>query len=159
MSKDRFRIRDVARHRHKDYDEEMTRRGLWHSTMAGGVASIWGRMSEGRKGGASVSYPNKTQIRTYARFSEGRFTEGLIRDDTITDSFCLREREGTRYVLYREDTRSIRLDLPRALTCLEAVAVDTTQHYAEIDLGRLPPKKQVVDLPRRSDWAIALRPR
>ncbi len=42
ISEDRFRIRDEGRS--KDYTPEDTRRGLYHSTLAGGVANIWGNL-------------------------------------------------------------------------------------------------------------------
>ncbi|MAG93645.1 MAG: hypothetical protein CMJ48_07840, partial [Planctomycetaceae bacterium] len=44
---DRFRIRHSKTYADKDYTMEMTRRGLWHSTMAGGVANIWGHLPRG----------------------------------------------------------------------------------------------------------------
>ena len=60
MSEDRFRIRSVDRYRKKDYSEELTRRGLYHSTMAGGVANIWGIHPDHSQGGV---YSNKDQIK------------------------------------------------------------------------------------------------
>ena len=36
-----------------------------------------------------------------------------------------------------------------------AVAADTTGVYRELELGRLPTKKQTIKLPRKTGWAAA----
>ena len=41
FAEDRFRVREPSPYPDKDYTLDMTRRGLWHSTMAGSVANIW----------------------------------------------------------------------------------------------------------------------
>ena len=41
LSEDQFRARDVPKYAFKDYDDDLTRCGLWHSTMAGGVGGLW----------------------------------------------------------------------------------------------------------------------
>jgi hypothetical protein len=57
FSEDRFRIREPPQS--KDYTMEMTRRGLWHSAMAGGVANIWGNLvaAAGANDGSASSAP------------------------------------------------------------------------------------------------------
>ena len=156
FSEDRFRIREVAQHAHKDYDLDRTRRGLWDSTMAGGVANIWGRMAEGQRGGCSVAYPNRSQIQTYARFFEGRLTEDLVRDNAGTGGVCLRDPDGTCYLVYKVETAAIRVDLSGAPGSLTAVAVDTQASYKEIPIGSLAAGEQTVPLPHVSDWALAI---
>lgn len=42
LQEDRFRIRTSKDWFPKDYSPDLTRRGLWHSMMAGGVGNIWG---------------------------------------------------------------------------------------------------------------------
>ena len=37
-----------------------------------------------------------------------------------------------------------------------AVAVDCKKSYEEIELGTLNPENQTINLPRTSDWAIAV---
>ena len=37
-----------------------------------------------------------------------------------------------------------------------AVAVDCTKEYAEIDLGMLKLGRRVLELPGKSDWAVAV---
>ena len=37
-----------------------------------------------------------------------------------------------------------------------AVAIDCKKVYEEIKLGTLKPENQVINLPRTSDWAIAV---
>lgn len=153
---DRFRIREGG-YPEKDYDEEMTRRGLWHSSMAGGVANIWGHLlGESSMPRASRPYPRPDWIKTNAEFLRGRFLKELQRDQTVSDGPCLCDPECTRVLVYQEGTRKIRLDLSRMSAPQAAVAVDTTRPYEEIRLGRLPARAQVWEAPRQSDWAIAI---
>ncbi len=88
FQEDRFRIREHSRWYQKDYTPEMTRRGLWHSTMAGGVANIWGNLlphndnnkgsqpydnqAEGGIQGVQFKVDIKQQIKTYSRFWFGK---------------------------------------------------------------------------------------
>ena len=160
FSEDRFRIRDSPQHAEKDYDEVMTRRGLWHSAMAGGVANIWGNLissdvnAQNREG--SFPYPNPHWIKTYAEFFKDRFHLDLERDNTITDGVCLRRPGGSEFLFYREEAESIRMDLSSMPSRTLAVAVDVLKPYHEIDLGPLKPKAQTWQAPYRSDWAIAV---
>ncbi len=101
LQEDRFRIRQHRVFENKDYTPEMTRRGLWHSTMAGGVANIWGNLlpegtfqesnpydnlAEGKIQGVSFKVNIKDDIKTYNEFWFGkeRFSYGLIRDNELT---------------------------------------------------------------------------
>jgi hypothetical protein len=74
----------------------------------------------------------------------------------ISNGVGLRVPAGTHYVVYKEDTDSIELDLSRMAGGQEAVAVDAEKPYREIRLGRLAAKKQTWTAPYRSDWAIAV---
>jgi hypothetical protein len=79
----------------------MTIRGLWHSTMAGGVANIWGNLLPAQTFQESNPYNNqakgivqdvpftvdiKEEIKTYQKFWFGkeRFSYDLIRDNELT---------------------------------------------------------------------------
>lgn len=64
LSEDRFRIRESP-YPEKDYSPDLVRRGLYHSTMAGGVGNIWGFDPKISPGGR---FPNVEQLRTYATF-------------------------------------------------------------------------------------------
>jgi len=154
FSEDRFRVREGG-YPHKDYDTEMTRRGLWHSTMAGGVANIWGYLI-GSTDGGSQPYPNQEQIKTHFLFFEDRFKADMVRANDLTDGYCLRTLDNKNYVFYKEDASSVRVDLSESAGLLGVVAVDARQAYEEIDLGRLMPGQHVLPLPRFSDWAIAV---
>lgn len=160
MSEDRFRIR--GKYPNKDYTEELTRRGLYDSTMAGGVANIWGYLQKPdggyESGGMSFDYPHPEWIKTYSAFffGRGRFVAQMERANELTDGCCLKASGGAHYVFYKEDADSVRVDLSGAPTALRAVAVDTLSPYKEIPLGELPAREQIVDLPRESDWAIAV---
>ncbi|MEM1295651.1 MAG: DUF5060 domain-containing protein, partial [Verrucomicrobiota bacterium] len=65
FSEDRFRIRNSKRYAKKDYSPELTLRGMYHSTLAGGVANIWGAHPESFEGGI---YPNQAALKTYDVF-------------------------------------------------------------------------------------------
>lgn len=151
---DRFRVR-VNVYPEKDYDLDMTRRGLWHSTLAGGAANIWAYLLDPPADGSSGIYPNREQILTYARFWKGRFFKEMVRNNARTDGVCL-ERPGTLWVFYKEDTDAIQMDLGGLKTPFRAVAVDTTRPYAEMDLGPLRSASHRWKAPHRSDWAVAV---
>jgi len=51
---------------------------------------------------------------------------------------------------------SIRMDLSGMPDAQPAVAVDCKKAYEEIELGTLNPENQTINLPRTSDWAIAV---
>ena len=158
FAEDRFRVRKPSPYPDKDYDLEMTRRGLWHSTLAGGVANIWGYLVPRDDEGGSQPYPNREQIQTCARFLQHRFIRGMQRANHLTDGFALvsTNATGSLLVFYKENATSIRLDLSGLKTAARAVAVDTKKAYAEIDLGQFKPEPQVWTAPYQSDWAIAV---
>jgi hypothetical protein len=162
FSEDRFRLRDEGRS--KDYTAEETRRGLWHSTMAGGVANIWGNLLEdGRTRDSelgSAPYPNKDQIKTYATFwnDMGRFVRGWERAAELShdaDTRVLRQGNA-RYVFYREDATSIHMELSGMSGPAPAVVVDTRKSYAEIRIGSLIPDEHTWQAPYASDWTVAV---
>lgn len=154
FSEDRFRIRDGGLA--KDYTLDETRRGLWHSLMAGGVANIWGNLAGGRDSDfGSLPYPNVAQIKTYAIFAHSYFRKDLV-PCSGSSSACLSASDGSRYLFYREDATALTLNLSGAPGELRAVAIDTRRPYAPIDLGLLPAAVQTWNAPYASDWAIAV---
>ena len=101
LQEDRFRIREHPVFVNKDYTPEMTLRGLWHSTMAGGLGNIWGNLipqrtfqesnpydnqTPGLIQGASFTVDIKEAIKTWQTFwfEKGRFSCDLIRDNALT---------------------------------------------------------------------------
>jgi len=150
---DRFRVRKNV-YPEKDYDFTMTRRGLWHSTLAGGAANIWGNLLSPRPDGASHPYPNKHQIKTWARFWQDRFKKDMVPDNRLTDGLCIKSPR-TLLVFYKEDTSTIRMDLSELSGPIHAVAVDTTRPYAEQSLSLEPAPNQLFTAPYKSDWAVA----
>ncbi|MFP4173504.1 MAG: DUF5060 domain-containing protein [Candidatus Hydrogenedentota bacterium] len=170
FEEDRFRLRDRPEWGYKDYSPELTRRGLWHSAMAGGVANIWSNLLPSSAEGGSRPYDNraegsfggtpyvvdiKHQIKTYSRFFENRFLPEM---QSFYDGPELRlaAPEGEHALVYREDTGLVRLDLRRMDGSQPAVAVDTKQDYEEIEIGPLEPGEHTWEAPHRSDWAIAV---
>ena len=156
FSEDRFRIR-TSSYPEKDYNEEETRRGLYHSAMAGGVANIWGYLADGAtSGGGSKVYPNPQYIKTYAEFFKNRFNKDMVRDNTITDGYCLKRSTNAHYVFYKENTSSIQMNLSGMECSKEAIAVDTKLIYSEVNLNTLNAVSQTWTAPHESDWAIAV---
>ena len=154
FSEDRFRIRQSREYADKDYNAEGTRRGLWQSTMAGGVANIWGHFPRGRDAWqGSARYEDARSIKTYARFFASRYLNDM---SPAPDGMCLRVPTGTHYVYYQEQTAAVAMDLSEMVGPQRAVAVDTAKPYRELPLGRLPAKKETWRAPYRSDWAIAV---
>jgi len=153
---DRFRVRKGV-YPKKDYDFDMTRRGLWHSTMAGGAANIWGNLLDPRSDGMSHPYPNKKQILTWSRFWRARFRKELVRDNNLTDGVCLKV-PGELLIFYKEDTDSIEMNLSELSDRVRGIAVNACQSYEEIDIKGLQAKPgQTFKALRRSDWAVAVK--
>ena len=153
FSGDRYRIRrnPPSRWPEKDYDEEETRRGLWHHTMAGGIGAIWGNMD------SPGTYENKDEIKCFSVFwnDNKRFRRDMVIDNSRTDGFCLREGDQY-YVFYKEETDHLRYGFDGGGK--KVVAVDTRKVYEEIDLGRMDAGDHVFNAPYSSDWAIAVEP-
>ena len=153
---DRFRVRKNV-YPKKDYDFDMTRRGLWHSTMAGGAANIWGNLLTPHPFSISNPYPNKNQILTWSRFWKDRFRKELVRDNSLTDGVCLKV-PGKLLIFYKEDTKSIRMDLSGLQGAIKAIAVDTCRDYRENEVADLRTRQgQVFNAPVRSDWVVVVR--
>lgn len=157
MMEDRFRVRDSATYREKDYTLDMTRRGMWHAAFAGGVGNIWGYLlpDEGPHG-MSRPYPNRQQLRTHATFFDRRFAADLAPVPGLTDGLCMATADRSRLLFYQEDADRIRMDLSSMPGERRAVAVDALKPYAEIDLGPLQAKDQTWAAPYQSDWAISV---
>ena len=132
-------------------DMDGTRRLLWWQTMAGGMGGFYGFYPD-----SPHPYPSPEQMRCVRDFWRGRFLLDMVRANELTDGLCLKTPDNTKFVFYKENTDTIRVDLSAAATPLKAVAVDTTKEYHEIDLGSLRPAKQTIKLPAMSDWAIAV---
>jgi len=156
FSEDRFRVR-TSSYPWKDYTELETRRGLYVSTMAGGAANIWGYALDGYSaGGGSKPYPNKQWIKTYSQFFENHFYSDFVRDNSITDGYCLKNNANSHYIFYQDSTSEIRLDLAQMDGSQSAIAVDAALDYAEINIGPLIATNQVWTAPYVSDWVIAV---
>ena len=148
FSEDRYRV--VPRPQSKDYSFDETRRGMWIHTLAGGVAAIWGYLDSS---GNSLFYPNKDQLSTYSKFWKHRFLKDMVRDNSKTNGYAL--RNGTsHYVFYKEGTNSVQYGFDGASK--PVVAVDTKKPYAEIPLGVKTAGSHTYTAPYSSDWAIAV---
>jgi hypothetical protein len=170
MSEDRFRVRSRA----KDYTEQETVRGMWHSMMAGGVSNIWGNLQTSSDGGSGEYSPNIQQrMQTWKQFwfEEGRFRLGMVADNSLTPdptktgenksidivgTVVLRDDEDL-LVFYSEDTDVMNVDLTDLATAYNAVAVNTLAEYQEIDLGVIT-GQQAIRFESSGDWVVAMTP-
>lgn len=161
FSEDRFRIRTQSKYAEKDYTEERTRRGLWQSTMAGGVANIWGNLAYApgtvpENYRQSAPYSHAEWIATWHHFFHTRFTLDLIRDNAITNGVCLRDPNFKNILIYKENTDTVSLDLSQIKTPFKAIAIDTQKPYQEIEIDIPSTTKTTWSAPYASDWAIAI---
>ncbi|HUF62987.1 MAG TPA: DUF5060 domain-containing protein [Verrucomicrobiales bacterium] len=168
FSEDRFRVRDPSPYPEKDYDLEMTRRGLWHSTLAGGVANIWGYLVPAGDEGGSRPYPNRDEILTYSRFFQNRFVRGMrpcnertayergvgIEENRVRA--CFGDPEASCFLFYAEDAETVRMDLRGMEETQPALAVDALKPYRELALEPLDPKEHEWKAPYKSTWAVAV---
>ena len=149
FSEDRYRIRHPSKYPEKDYNAEETRRGLWHHTMAGGVAAIWGNLD-----GDGI-YTNKEALKCFSVFwnNKKRFKKEMVIDNNFTDGYGLRAGDD-HYVFYKENTGRITYGFEGDTK--KVIAVDTKKAYKEIKLGRKTAGDHVFNAPYQSDWAIAV---
>lgn len=155
FEEDRFRLRDSEQWSYKDYNRELTRRGLWHSVLAGGVANIWGNLLPDDDHGGSHPYAIKPQIKTYARFFEKRFLKEM-QTEKKGEVLSLKTPDHKHLIFYQENTAEVDINLSHIPAKMPAVAVDTKKEYKEIKIGPLSPKNHVWKAPYKSDWAIAV---
>src|SRR5690625_3790413 len=136
---------------------ENTRRAFWQFTLAGGTGSIWGLYPPNCSAYVKGTYPNPHQMRTHREFWDNRFRVGMERANHLSnDRDTLVLRDENHAVFYRENTRSIHLNLSDLDGPQPAIAVDTLRPYEEIDLGMLDAANQTWSAPYQSDWAIAI---
>lgn len=141
-------------------DMDGTRRLLWWEAMAGGMGGFFGFYNKASRAFSSYPYPNPGQLRTHYTFwhTGKRFRLDMERANSLAknDGYVLKGVSNKHYVLYAEDTDSVRVDLTGMAGPQPAVAVDAKQTYREIPLGPFEPAIRTVTLPSRSDWAIAV---
>lgn len=159
FSEDRFRIRNRSVFSEKDYTEVMTIRGLWHSTMAGGIANIWGNLAlpDGTSNVSySLPYENKEAFRTYNQFfhSKKRYSN-TFQPVSREDVNILIAKFGPipSYIIYSENCESINIGQLMDEMPTKIKAVDIYREYNEIDV--LVVAKQI-QLPYKSDWALII---
>ncbi|MHC4743643.1 MAG: DUF5060 domain-containing protein [Planctomycetota bacterium] len=134
-------------------DMDGTRRLLWWETMAGGMGGFFGFYPN-----SPHPYPNPEQLRTHYEFwhTKGRFQLNMEPAKDFIEGGCALGNLSTgRYVFYKEDTDTIRMNLKRFPGMHKAVAVDTKKPYEEIDIHGVNGKYQEWKAPYKSDWAIA----
>lgn len=146
FSEDRYRIRTPSKYPEKDYNEEETLKGLWHHTMAGGIAAIWGNLD------GPGEYKNKDALKSFSIFwnDKNRFKKDMIVDTTLSEGYCL--TDYTHYVFYQNETDNI--DFSFTGRSKKVIAVDTKKKYKELDLGKKQGGNHEFKAPYQSDWVL-----
>ena len=150
FSEDRYRKRTPTKYPKKDYNFDEMRRGLWHHTMAGGIAAIWGNLD-----GDGV-FPNKEAIKCFFVFwnDHGRFRKNMLMTPQLSDGMTLTQGHLIQ-VVYKENTDEINYKVaqPGDRT---AKAVDTRKAYLELKLPALKKGENKFQAPYVSDWAVVV---
>ena len=132
------------------WDMTTTRRAIWQFTLAGGAGGIYGTLW-----GPGPDYPDPAQLSTIARFWEPRFRHALRPNPDPIDGLVMHD-DHERLVVYTEDASTVAIEIASGATNVRVVAVDTTRAYEELEVGTFDGGTHVVDLPRHSDWALAI---
>ena len=156
FSEDRFRV--DAGFPPKDYSYEQTRRSMWQSAMAGGIANIWGNM-QFSKGGTyntgSFAYPNKNELKIYSNYIESHFRSDFDTCSSLSDGLCLKTPSNSEFLVYKENTRSITIDLRRMSGTSSFVATDTSN--GSIRKGSFRAERQTWIAPYSGDWVLSIK--
>lgn len=165
FSEDRFRYRGTSQ-RSKDYTLDEMRRGMWHSTIAGGVANIWGNLTQadGVSYDSAINngdrpsnvFSNSDALRTYRRFTDSYFEVSMRNCDDEADAYCQRRDNNSARNLYKQDTDRIQVDLSSHTGNRSVVAVDTKRAWAPVSLGAVDRGNVQISLPYVSDWAVTI---
>lgn len=136
------------------WDMDTTRRALWRFGLAGGVGAVWGPLWAGGDG-----YPAPEQLHTHGRFWRDRWSLDLQRVARQADDgpeVVMHDTSASRTIVYAESVDAVRLDLRHHSSPATAVAVDTRNAYAEIDIGSLEASDQTWNAPYASDWVVSV---
>ena len=143
------------RHTYKRWgrlDMDWTRRLLWQQQMAGGMGGWYGFFSISHH-----PYPNPEQLRTHQSFWARNLSLDLIIDNTISDGYVLRTPHYERVIVYKEDGKSLNLDLTQVDSQAKAYMIDTKKEYHERFIGVLKSDKHKLKLPYVSDWVVVVQ--
>lgn len=140
------------------WDMDTTRRARWSFGMAGGAGAIWGHYPSGCTAHEPGDYPNPEQLVIQRRFFERFFRLDLERAPSVTAAGRALASPDDRVLVHVPDASAVILDLSGLDGAQPVVAVDALgASYEEIALGDVSPGSSVtVDLPHRSDWALAV---
>jgi hypothetical protein len=155
FSEDRFRIRPSSdQYAQKNYNFEMTRRGLWHSLFAGGVANIWG-YQEGDQDFSSP-YPNKNQLLIYRRFADKYFSRNSeVINPYFENAVCLSVKtNNVSAACYIEDVDKITFN--QHIADEQQLSVIDVKNSAQ-ELSLSLDEKSHLRLPKKSDWVVLIR--
>lgn len=134
-----------------DLDMDGTRRLIWWQMMAGGMGGWFGFYPD-----SPHPYPHPGQLRCARRFFNEQFRIDMEPANELTDGLALCTPDHSFYIFYRQEAKSIRMNLSAMPQPKPAKAVDAAAPYRAIDLGILNPGRRSWIAPYISDWAVAV---
>jgi len=154
FSEDRFRVRNSAIHRDKDYDFTETRRGLWRSLFAGGVANIWGYRKE--EGVYSNSYPNQGAIRCYRDYVDLNYNlDSKVVSPVMEGGYCIKPQNNIdRISCYLEQVEESEFLIPSE--DILDIKYLNTQNCLSGDKKPDHALSKKMEFSERSDWVVTL---
>jgi len=136
----------------RDYwDMDGTRQKRWQYAMAGGIGSWWGKYW-----GIDAVYPNPEHLRTHRIFWEKYMRFDYVRGNDLSNGFVLKDSSNKRFIVYKETTNTVTLDMNNINSTLPVIAVDTKLEYDRISVGTWGTGNQTWNAPYVSDWALAI---
>lgn len=161
FSEDRFRIRNRTQFAPKDYTEELTIKGLWHSTMAGGVANIWGNLAlpDGKNNARhSQPYQNKEALKTYHAFffDKERFALDFEPIQHEEEMMWASVPSKNIVVGFVENVGSVTATSFPTGSVQKIIAVDVYKAYKEVIIFQ--DKNGTFQLPYASGWGLIITP-
>ncbi len=139
-------------------DDVGSRRLFWWWTMAGGAGG-WIGFYPDYPGAWDGPYAYPHQLRAHQEFWGDRLNVDMAADNSLAGggAVVLATGDLSEIVFYAEDGASITMNLAGAGLTWNAVAIDTTLTYSEINVGTITAANQTWTAPYTSDWAISLR--
>jgi len=133
------------------WDMDGSRQKRWQYAMAGGIGSWWGWYWD-----PPQELPTPAQMRTHRTFWEKHMRFAYVRDNELSNGFVLKSRSNEHFIVYKENTGVITLDMSNINGGLPVIAVDAKLEYQSIVVDTWGAGNQTWLAPYVSDWALAI---
>ena len=133
-------------------DIDGTVRLIWQEMMAGGMGGWFGFYPF-----SQYPYPDKEKLRCAQEFWRKYLTLDMVRDHAITDGYALKSSNNRLYIIYKEDSNSVKIDLSMIREPSQIFYVDTLKAYREVTIDASQFENNIITMPYHSDWTIVFR--